>query len=193
MRSLLLVLLLSSATAASVKGMSVVVYTSDRVVVDYVCTERRALGSRDAVRRVVQAPGRFNWHVVNGKAPYHVMDQYTDEAGNVCITVMDALGNLASGCGIIAERHVVANVTCPPQRTEEPTTLSTTPVKPGPPAVRAGHTALVVRQRARISTKQPDRGSNPDRRPPAPTRTVYTKDPDGQRARRVPLMSVSGR
>ncbi len=103
MRTLIYPLLLGSLSAAASgpDNFHVVVRTTDRMVVNYVCGEATGAGQTGIiVRTEVKAKGNFNWHVVGGVAPYTVLRNEAG-AGGGCITVMDAEGHTATGCGTI--------------------------------------------------------------------------------------------
>lgn len=147
MRTLLLPFLLSLATAVPVKAFQVIVYTRDHVIVDYVCQERIQYEPGAAVRSVVQSPGHINWHGVGGVQPYREISRDWDPSGMVCVTVMDASGEIATGCsGLFVNRRTVF-VPCPsiyprqkPQECDstmyrsicEEETQTVTPLKPVP-------------------------------------------------------------
>lgn len=190
MRNLFLMLLMTSATAVSANKMAVVVHTSDRVVVDYVCTDRLNRGQNNAVRHVVQATGRFDWHVSNGKAPYHIVEQERDDAGNVCITVMDAVGNMATGCGIIAERRVVASVNCPQYfQDDSPCAL---PLKAMHKAAPTKYLQADLREASPVR-KPIERKPEISPRTTPPTRTVGRRTPVSKVGRTAPVVKTSGR
>lgn len=121
MRILLAFLLLSIGSHASARTMFVVVYTSDGLVVNYRCMNVDPGVNNEAVatRRVVRDQGRVSWHVVGGVPPYTVLRNEMGAGGSVCVTVIDAAGNVASGCGVVGvvTRDVMVNCV-----TEEPTT-----------------------------------------------------------------------
>lgn len=92
--------------------MQVVVRTTDRVVVNYVCTgDVLEPGRNTFLRTEVRSKGGFTWHVVGGVAPYRVVN-YDVNASGGCITVMDANGTLSSGCGTIGYNTSVARIDC---------------------------------------------------------------------------------
>lgn len=112
MGSVLLSMLVAGATIAPGGRMFVIMHTSDRVVVDYVCMDRLVLGEGGAIRRVVQKEGGYTWNVVGGVAPYQVIMDDQHLYGSVCITVIDAIGNMARGCGTIELRRHIEEVGC---------------------------------------------------------------------------------
>ena len=112
MRTSILLLAVAAAMTAQAKQLQVVVHTTDAHVVRYICQERVALGRDNAVRQVVLSNGRFDWHAVGGVAPYELIDSYKDKDGNVCITVRDAKGDIASGCGVIGNIYQEVVVNC---------------------------------------------------------------------------------
>jgi hypothetical protein len=96
--------------------MVVVVYTTDQVVVQYVCEDSKENGFQPWVRNEVKFPGRLRWHVVNGTPPYTVMKEKRDQAGNICITIKDAGGKIATGCGVMGMVTRVEVIECPYDR-----------------------------------------------------------------------------
>lgn len=60
----------------------------------------------------VVEPGRVTWHVNGGRAPYTLVRDERDLAGNVCITLRDADGREATGCGIIGVQDETVLVDC---------------------------------------------------------------------------------
>ncbi len=120
MRMLILPLLLLANTAIHANRMHVVVSTRDRVVVEYRCEERAsALEEGPAFRRVLRDPGHLTWHGVGGVAPYTLISDERDGFGNICITIMDATGNMATGCSIMRERRLTIPVECEPLPSEQ--------------------------------------------------------------------------
>ncbi len=113
MRTLIALLLLSVGSHASARTMFVVVYTSDGLVVNYRCMNVDPGVNNEAVatRRVVRDQGRVSWHVVGGVPPYTVLRNEMGAGGSVCVTVIDAAGNVASGCGVVGvvTRDVMVN------------------------------------------------------------------------------------
>jgi hypothetical protein len=117
MRALLFLPLFLPSISALAKEMIVVVHTRDILVTEYVCRERSASGSGDAVRSVVTRHGGFNWHVVGGVPPYTVIND-EEGGGMMCVTVIDAIGNVASGCGTIQIFTERLTVSCVPLKEE---------------------------------------------------------------------------
>jgi hypothetical protein len=116
MRTLMIPLALVVMPAFAVRptnSLFVVVHSIDRVVADYVCSGQFAGTSPDALafRSVVLSQGSMTWHATGGTAPYRVISDVSNGGGE-CITVMDADGNTASGCGSINEVHVRRSVDC---------------------------------------------------------------------------------
>ena len=109
MRKLILLSLAAMPMLVQAKNMHVVVHTRDREVVKYICEDRANEKGALAHRTIVRYGGSVTWHGVGGVAPYTVIDIERDALGNVCITAMDALGSMATGCGLMIERtHIVA-------------------------------------------------------------------------------------
>lgn len=92
--------------------MTVVVHTTDARR-----TVRRCLRTQDppigfpAIAEEVE-PGRITWHVSGGRAPFVLVRDERDLVGNVCITVRDADGREATGCGVVAEQLQEVYVDC---------------------------------------------------------------------------------
>lgn len=100
MRTSILFIALLLATTGMARKMFVVVHTSDRVVREYVCRTDGIAEVRQG-RQIITRAGGFNWHVVNGVPPYTVIHSDRDGVGSNCVTVIDAVGNVATGCGIV--------------------------------------------------------------------------------------------
>ena len=113
MRTLIALLFLAFGSQAFARTMFVVVYTSDGLVVNYRCMNVDPGVNNEAVatRRVVRDQGRVSWHVVGGVPPYTVLRNEMGAGGSVCVTVIDAAGNVASGCGVVGVviRDVMVN------------------------------------------------------------------------------------
>lgn len=92
--------------------MFVVVHPSERVVVEYVCNNRSLDDPYTVKRTVVQQRGNVYWHVVGGVAPYMVIDKET-LGTNVCITVVDAAGTMATGCATRRASTQTIYIECP--------------------------------------------------------------------------------
>lgn len=106
-----LVLAALSATAAKPEKMTVVVHTTDRVVVKFIC--QAALDQpADTLGIVERQAGRFQWHVVGGTAPYTVLKDEVVAGQSRCITVMDAEGRTATACGTVDTQVVLVPVDC---------------------------------------------------------------------------------
>ncbi len=104
MRAIILPLLVAAlpSVAAKPEKFFVVVHTTDKVLVKYICNnDANKEDAGTTLRSLWRSNGDFMWHVVGGTAPYTVVSRETDGKGG-CITVMDANGNTATGCGVIA-------------------------------------------------------------------------------------------
>lgn len=115
MRTLLFPLLMTALTAAASgpEKMTVVVRTTDRVVVDFACVGPAGnYAYTDLFKREVVEPGKFAWHVVGGTAPYTVLKNDIRAGQGGCITVQDANGQVATSCGVIQEVHEIRRVNC---------------------------------------------------------------------------------
>ena len=192
MRTLLLFLfMLSLSTAVPVKAFQVLVYTRDHVIVDYVCQERIQYEPGAAVRSVVKSPGHINWHGVGGVQPYREISREWDPSGMVCVTVMDASGEIATGCsGLYVNRQTVF-VPCPEiyprQKPQECDTIverltcrndaiTPTPLKPvpKPPKPKPEPRKPVVRHVSDKPVKS-GRGGHTDRPIAREPRTTYDR------------------
>lgn len=114
MRVLFVLLLLSVGYQAPARTMFVVVYTSDGLVVNYRCSNLDPGVNNEAVatRRVVRSQGRVSWHVVGGVPPYTVLRNGIGAGGSVCVTVIDAAGSVATGCGVVQVLTQEVSVNC---------------------------------------------------------------------------------
>jgi hypothetical protein len=104
-----------TASAAKPEKMVVVVRTQDQVITDYVCSEQyRLTTGRAVIGTQVTRKGGMEWHVVGGTPPYRVIRDESDVAGkgDRCITVMDANGQVAQGCGVVGVQRLTAVVDC---------------------------------------------------------------------------------
>lgn len=114
MRALLFPLLMValSVEAANPEEMIVMVRTTDRVIVDFTCVGQIGYtGSNELFKSEIADRGGLTWSVVGGVAPYTMVKDETN--GNEhCITVKDANGREATGCGVIAVVHQVRQVNC---------------------------------------------------------------------------------
>ncbi|MCB0757179.1 MAG: hypothetical protein KDC01_01875 [Flavobacteriales bacterium] len=110
---LFMVALPAFAFASGPAKMLVVVRTSDRVVLKYVCNSDKGEGPDARVFRTeVQSAGGMNWHVVGGVAPYTVVKNNMATSSGGCVTVMDAEGQVATGCGVVGVQWVRVAVDC---------------------------------------------------------------------------------
>lgn len=159
MYKLILPLLIAASTAVPASSMHVVVVTRDRIVVDYRCENfRSAMEESPVMRSVVRSGGHISWHGVGGVAPYTLIDKSTDAFGNVCITLMDATGMMATGCGIMQERRMSVGIECPLLE-EEP--IITDPIN---------DTTLLRKPASRWNGKLPE--PSPEPREPKNVRTA---------------------
>lgn len=100
------------AFASGPAKMQVVVHSTDRVVFDYVCNNNQGAGAEASVfRSEVRSQGGISWHVVGGVAPYRVI-QNEENTMKGCITVMDAEGQVATGCSMIGLQRTRVAVDC---------------------------------------------------------------------------------
>lgn len=103
MRTIFTLLFAFSASWAVARELFVVVYTSDATVVEFYCSDPE--GRSDVVAAlpvwVQTSQGTFQWHAVGGLAPYTAIRTERSGEGTYCVTVIDAAGNVATGCGVI--------------------------------------------------------------------------------------------
>ena len=115
MRTLTLPLLMAALTAtASEPGkMIVVVHTSDMVILNYVCFNNTVNEADNPVLgSCIKSTGGYNWHVTGGVAPYTIVTNEMRTMSGGCITVMDAEGTMATGCGVIGVQQERLAVNC---------------------------------------------------------------------------------
>lgn len=114
MHTLIYSLLVMSMPAMTEGGdFSVVVHTTDRVVINYYCGEFDPNSAINHIlRHEVRAEGGATWHVQGGVAPYTILRNELDKVGAGCISVMDAEGRTATSCGVIGERVENVQVPC---------------------------------------------------------------------------------
>lgn len=115
MRNALLAALLFASLNGSAKKLIVVVHTQDALVREFrcACSERVEPGDRPT-QRVVRIPGRVTWHTVGGVEPITLLTQHTDGSGVVEVVVMDAVGAIAIGYGVIETVRTQQMMSCPP-------------------------------------------------------------------------------
>ncbi len=120
MKKFILLFLIVAPIAASASKMHVVVFTRDRVVVEYRCENRVSrLNGTGISRSILQTPASITWHGVGGVPPYTLIEQDIDRFRNVCITIMDAIGTMATGCSILGEQRHLVPIECPPLNDQE--------------------------------------------------------------------------
>src|SRR5690606_7625031 len=115
MRALLIPLCLVAvpAWAGGPAKMTVVVQSSDQIVHEYVCDVNPIADPNSPVfRKKVVQEGGLSWHVVGGVAPYRVVRDELAEPIGGCITVVDAEGSTATGCGVVEAQVVRVAVDC---------------------------------------------------------------------------------
>lgn len=103
MRTCLSLLFATIASWVFARELFVVVYTSDAMVVEYYCGEPEPTqGVQEQLPvRVQIAHGGFQWHAIGGLAPYTAIRTERAGVGTYCVTVIDAAGNVATGCGVV--------------------------------------------------------------------------------------------
>ncbi|MDQ3101621.1 MAG: hypothetical protein M3R08_09560 [Bacteroidota bacterium] len=120
MKKFILLFLIVAPIAASAGKMHVVVFTRDRMVVEYRCENRVSRSNGTGISRTIQqTPASITWHGVGGVPPYTLIEQDIDRFRNVCITIMDATGTMATGCSILGEQRHLVPIECPPLNDQE--------------------------------------------------------------------------
>ncbi len=105
------------ATTSSPGYFQVVLHAWDRRTITYVCADADG-GSPAAgvpaltVRVDVVSAGGYNWHIVGGTAPFTVLASGVDPAGNACVRVQDAEGQLSTACGMIGTMNEIRAIHC---------------------------------------------------------------------------------
>lgn len=122
MRAGLSLLFATIASCAVARELFVVVHTSDALVVQYYCGDPESTSGAQPVLpvRVQSSPGSFQWHAVGGLAPYTAIRTERAGEGTYCVTVIDAAGNVATGCGVIQTFVQRKNVSCRTWRDDVP-------------------------------------------------------------------------
>lgn len=197
MKALLLPLMIATVPAMATGKLFVVVHTTDAVVKNYVCSDGlNGTENGTVVRSSMASQGSFVWHAVGGTAPYTVVSGPAQGNMGGCITVMDAEGQTATGCGVVGVVKVDVPFNCetnepmlaaPPQRDKEvkkpaseskapPTTGPFDPVSNDPVEITTGTKGGVT------TTKTPVRNPGPTPRPRPTTKTpnrTVTPRPSG--------------
>lgn len=187
MKVLIFPLLIASIPAMATGTLFVVVHTTDAVVKNYVCSD--GLNGTDdgpVVRSSMDSQGSFIWHAVGGTAPYTQISGPSQGSMGGCVTVMDAEGQIATGCGTVGVVKINVPFNCgtneplpipPAKRDQEekkpgteaklrPTTGPLDPVSNDPVEVTTGTTTGGV-----TGTKTPVRNPGPTHRPKPTTKT----------------------
>jgi hypothetical protein len=180
MKALLLPLMIATVPAMATGKLFVVVHTTDAVVKNYVCSDGlNGTENGTVVRSSMASQGSFVWHAVGGTAPYTVVSGPAQGNMGGCITVMDAEGQTATGCGVVGVVKVDVPFNCetnelmpstPTKRHSEvnkpateaqsgPTTGPVKPVSNDPVEVTTGTTTGGV-----TTTKTPVRNPGPTHR-----------------------------
>lgn len=183
MRTWLLPLALLPLSVIAEGKLFVVVHTTDAVVNNYVCSLEDGTGEAVVVKQTMASSGHFYWHAVGGVAPYTVISPANGTMGG-CVTVRDAEGNVATGCGVVGVKQVEIPFNCAneddpatpvkrdrnkpvrtPATTEAPTPkgpvtgVTNDPVEDPPPVTNGGDGTTV---RPVDRTPMPDPGTRPD-------------------------------
>lgn len=165
MRTFFLFGTLAAALGAFAGDLIVVVYTTDAKVVRYTCANdvQNPYAGGSVVMRTDHQRGGAQWHAVGGVPPYKLVG-YENAGGLVAVTMMDAVGNVATGLGAIGQQvqEVVANCRC--WRGGELVSSALPASKRGQNAScsdpRPGHRAIPSPERdGRTSTHVSDRGT----------------------------------
>ena len=168
----LLLLLLAASSSTFGNKLFVVVHIVDGVVMKYVCPQRIEMGDPRAVREVVRQEPFITWHATGGVRPYTLLSQRTDRAGNICITVMDAAGQIATGCGIMSTWIYTSQTNCPDLPSEETHVVYKSPEDCDRTIVRATRDPV-----APPPVRRPIMERERNREPGAGTRSTYTERP----------------
>jgi hypothetical protein len=113
MRQLLLLVVMCAGTSLVARDLFVVVHTTDAVVDRFVRTRGSNTVENGATERtVVRRAGSVDWHAVGGRAPYTVINHARSADGTVCVTVIDADGAVATGCGVMQVQTQVVVIPC---------------------------------------------------------------------------------
>ena len=111
--TILLLMAALTATASKPKKMFVVIHTTDKVIVNYVCAEESEnTADVPVLGSCIKSTGGYMWHVVGGVAPYTVLKNELRTMTSGCITVMDAEGTIATSCGVIGVLQEKLAVDC---------------------------------------------------------------------------------
>jgi len=156
--------LLSACVLLSLGAMgqplAVVVTTLDPVVREFTSSCPDANGIRGSVllRREVYIAGRVTWHTVGGVEPITLVSKHHDGSGNVEITVMDALGTIAIGYGVVQTVRTTHAMPCPARGTVQPAARAANAV-PATPAQEVGMKGLAPRPRAEVQMRREQVGA----------------------------------
>lgn len=190
MRTLIMTGLMLASTGAMARDMFVVVHTRDVEVDIYRCNcEIDKPGCEPMTRKVVRHPGSMRWHVVGGVAPYTVINGGGEGAGIVSITVMDAVGNIATSYGTIGTQTRFFDPICSDKKQDvmcEATPLSIPSQKKSKDATRVRR-AIPARE---PRTHDPDRVREPAQ-PPRITGSTFETRPSYERPSPAPSPSPS--
>lgn len=186
------------------RELFVVVYTSDATVVEFYCAdpEGRSDVAAHLPVRVQSSQGTFQWHAVGGLAPYTAIRTERAGDGTYCVTVIDAAGNVATGCGVIQTFVQRKTVSCRAWKDDVPVqgVLLT------PPAPKAA-VERRTKPRVTVRTVAPDRpvrlprdrqvrrygGLEPGNDRPGGTVVRGTSERPGQGGGQRPTTGTSGR
>lgn len=109
----LLLMAALTATASKPEKMFVVIHTTDKVIVNYVCVDKiNNEADNPVLGSYIKAAGGYDWHVVGGVAPYTIVKNEMKSMNGGCITVMDAEGTIATSCGIVGVRQERQEINC---------------------------------------------------------------------------------
>lgn len=114
-RSILLIALLFSADAFA-DPLRIVMRTKDRLVVEYRClnTQDWLVQNVPVMRTDVRQHGYVMWYVVGGVPPYTIVESDGHLDGRVCVTVVDAMGQVATASGSFNTLVDLVTQECPP-------------------------------------------------------------------------------
>ncbi len=203
MRTIFSLFFALSVSWAAARELFVVVYTSDAKVVEYYCGEpepTQGVQERLPVR-VQIAHGGFQWHAVGGLAPYTAIRTERSGVGTYCVTVIDAAGNVATGCGVVQTFTQRKMVSCRTWQDSIPGQLVTMPVPKeeamdgSKPRVTTGRTVTPERPVRQPHERRVTRHGGMERGGDRPGGTVVraTSDKPGSGGRNRPAEGSSTR
>lgn len=109
---LLFLLAILSASDVMADPLRIVMRSKDSFVVEYRCmnSQDRLQLNVPVQRTIVRQQGYVMWYVVGGVPPYTIVESEGRSTGQVCVTVVDAMGQIATATGAyntIVDREVL--------------------------------------------------------------------------------------